>query len=170
MFAALAQLVERRLGKAEVGSSNLLGSLNHEAFRNIREAFFRVTGNSCYVKGHERNTDAQRFCMEYVSFADQNHAPSLTDVRLEFAGTPPHAKKTHGTPLRRSFFIIKILNSMPSPVSVSRSHTREHLLQRTRSGNRYRPSLGSTRSYRTFPLRDGSHPPPHFRSQDRSVR
>ena len=40
MFAALAQLVERRLGKAEVGSSNLLGSLNHEAFRNIREAFF----------------------------------------------------------------------------------------------------------------------------------
>ena len=83
MFAALAQLVERRLGKAEVGSSNLLGSLNHEAFRNIREAFFRVTGNSCYVKGHERNTDAQRFCMEYVSFADQNHAPSLMDVRLE---------------------------------------------------------------------------------------
>ena len=50
MFAALAQLVERRLGKAEVGSSNLLGSLNHEAFRNIREAFFRVTGNSCYEK------------------------------------------------------------------------------------------------------------------------
>ena len=45
VFAALAQLVERRLGKAEVGSSNLLGSLNHEAFRNIREAFFRVTGN-----------------------------------------------------------------------------------------------------------------------------
>ena len=40
VFAALAQLVERRLGKAEVGSSNLLGSLNHEAFRNIREAFF----------------------------------------------------------------------------------------------------------------------------------
>ena len=79
----MAQSVERRLGKAEVGSSNLLGSLNHEAFRNIREAFFRVTGNSCYVKGHERNTDAQRFCMEYVSFADQNHAPSLTDVRLE---------------------------------------------------------------------------------------
>ena len=38
------------LGKAEVGSSNLLGSLNHEAFRNIREAFFRVTGNSCYEK------------------------------------------------------------------------------------------------------------------------
>ena len=45
MFAALAQLVERLLGKAEVGSSNLLGSLNHEAFRDIREAFFRVTGN-----------------------------------------------------------------------------------------------------------------------------
>ena len=40
VFAALAQLVERRLGKAEVGSSNLLGSLNHEAFRNIQEAFF----------------------------------------------------------------------------------------------------------------------------------
>ena len=45
MFAALAQLVERRLGKAEVGSSNLLGSLNHEAFWDIREAFFRVTEN-----------------------------------------------------------------------------------------------------------------------------
>ena len=44
MFAALAQLVERRLGKAEVGSSNLLGSLNHEAFRNIREAFFVLQG------------------------------------------------------------------------------------------------------------------------------
>ena len=26
---------------------------------------------------------SQLFCMEYVSFADQNHAPSLTDVRLE---------------------------------------------------------------------------------------
>ena len=26
IYAALAQLVERRLGKAEVGSSNLLGS------------------------------------------------------------------------------------------------------------------------------------------------
>ena len=24
--------------------------------------------------------------MEYVSFADQNHAPSLTDVRLEYEG------------------------------------------------------------------------------------
>ena len=45
MRAALAQSVERRLGKAEVGSSNLLGSLNHEAFRDIREAFLRVTGN-----------------------------------------------------------------------------------------------------------------------------
>ena len=51
MFAALAQLVERRLGKAEVGSSNLLGSLNHEAFRNIREAFFRVTGNFLLYEG-----------------------------------------------------------------------------------------------------------------------
>ena len=170
MFAALAQLVERRLGKAEVGSSNLLGSLNHEAFRNIREAFFRVTGNSCYVKGHERNTDTQRFCMEYVSFADQNHAPSLTDVRLEFAGTPPHAKKTHGALSAGLFIISKIINSMPSPVSVSRSHTREHLSQRTRSGNRYHPSLGSTRSCRIFPSRDGSRPPPHFRSQDRSDR
>ena len=46
MFAALAQLVERRLGKAEVGSSNLLGSLNHEAFRNIREAFFRAAAQT----------------------------------------------------------------------------------------------------------------------------
>ena len=45
MRAALAQSVERRLGKAEVGSSNLLGSLKHEAFRDIREAFLRVTGN-----------------------------------------------------------------------------------------------------------------------------
>lgn len=45
MHAALAQSVERRLGKAEVGSSNLLGSLNHEAFWDIREAFFRVSGN-----------------------------------------------------------------------------------------------------------------------------
>ena len=170
MFGALAQLVERRLGKAEVGSSNLLGSLNHEAFRNIREAFFRVTGNSCYVKGHERNTDAQRFCMEYVSFADQKHAPSLTDVRLEFAGTPPHAKRPTKLLSAGLFIISKIINSMPSPVSVSRSHTREHLSQRTRSGNRYHPSLGSTRSYRIFLSRDGSRPPPHFRSQDRSVR
>ncbi|CBL40646.1 hypothetical protein CK3_08890 [butyrate-producing bacterium SS3/4] len=24
--------------------------------------------------------------MEYVSFADQNHAPSLTDVRLKYEG------------------------------------------------------------------------------------
>ena len=126
--AALAQLVERRLGKAEVGSSNLLGSLNHEAFRNIREAFFRVTEN---------------FLLH---------------------------KKDPQSSLRRSFFIIKILNSMPLPVSVSQSHTREHLSQRTRSGNQYHPSSGSTRSYRTFPLRDGSRPPPHFRSQDRSVR
>lgn len=58
MFAALAQLVERRLGKAEVGSSNLLGSLNHEAFRNIREAFFRVTGNlvSCRIRKNTGKT------------------------------------------------------------------------------------------------------------------
>ncbi len=169
MFAALAQLVERRLGKAEVGSSNLLGSLNHEAFRNIREAFFRVTGNSCYVKGHERNTDAQRFCMEYVSFADQKHQVSrtfdLNSQELRLTQKRPTELLSAGL-----FIISKIINSMPSPVSVSRSHTRERLSQRTRSGNRYRPSSGSTRSYRTFPLRDGSRPPPHFRSQDRSVR
>ena len=27
--------------------------------------------------------------MEYVSFADQNHAPSLTDVRLEYRKKEP---------------------------------------------------------------------------------
>ena len=169
MFAALAQLVERRLGKAEVGSSNLLGSLNHEAFRNIREAFFRVTGNSCYVKGHERNTYAQRFCMEYVSYADQKHQVSrtfdLNSQELRLTQKRPTELLSAGL-----FIISKIINSMPSPVSVSRSHTREHLSQRTRSGNRYHPSLGSTRSYRIFLSRDGSRPPPHFRSQDRSVR
>ena len=170
MFAALAQLVERRLGKAEVGSSNLLGSLNHEAFRNIREAFFRVTGNSCYVKGHERNTDAQRFCMEYVSFADQNHAPSLTDVRLEFAGTPPHAKRPTELLSAGLFIISKIINSMPSPVSVSRSHTREHLSQRTRSGESISPFIGIDAIISHFSFTRRLTPSPHFRSQDRSVR
>ena len=159
MFAALAQLVERRLGKAEVGSSNLLGSLNHEAFRNIREAFFRVTGNSCYVKGRERDNDAHSL-----------RTPGLTGANVYYEGNPPRIKKACGTPLRRSFIISKNINSMPSPVSVSRSHTREHLSQRTRSGNRYHPSLGSTRSCRIFPSQDGSRPPPHFQSQDRSDR
>ena len=61
MYAALAQLVERRLGKAEVGSSNLLGSLNHEAFRDIREAFFRVTENFLLHKKTRRALSAGLF-------------------------------------------------------------------------------------------------------------
>ena len=41
--AALAQLVERRLGKAEVGSSNLLGSfLETKGFPEFREALFQL--------------------------------------------------------------------------------------------------------------------------------
>ena len=39
LSAALAQLVERRLGKAEVGGSNPLGSFSKELL-NIRSSFF----------------------------------------------------------------------------------------------------------------------------------
>ena len=53
-YAALAQLVERRLGKAEVGSSNLLGSSRekpeNEASRSIREASFAHKGEIRHKK------------------------------------------------------------------------------------------------------------------------
>ena len=48
----------------------------------IRLLFFISVGG-----GSPTEINAPRGCavilMEYVSFADQNHAPSLTDVRLE---------------------------------------------------------------------------------------
>lgn len=83
MHAALAQSVERRLGKAEVGSSNLLGSLNREAFRMIPGSLFM-----CIRKSH-RNFLLHKKAL-YVNHV---HLVKGADCRMRPRETPACVKK-----------------------------------------------------------------------------